>query len=122
LPKGILEKSIVGFKIRPAEINFKKKLSQNRSPADRAGVLRGLETRRDDSSRAVLQEMLRLYTVSGGAEMKNNVITNLRLERPHVKFKASYIETLDEMQTTSEKLLSNSPVTGFTSETQAAHD
>jgi transcriptional regulator len=61
----VLAKSIVGFKINPVEINFKKKLSQNRSPADRAGVLRGLETRDDDNSRAILAEMQKLYSELG---------------------------------------------------------
>ena len=53
----ILPKSIVGFKIKVHEINFKKKLSQNRSPADRSGVIKGLESRSDDNSRLVLSEM-----------------------------------------------------------------
>jgi predicted acetyltransferase len=35
--------------------------------------------------------------------MKNPVITNLKLERPHVKFKASYLEALNELQTQSDK-------------------
>lgn len=61
----ILPKSIVGFKIKVAEINFKKKLSQNRTTADRAGVLKGLETRGDDNSRSVLSEMKKLYSSTG---------------------------------------------------------
>lgn len=60
-----LTKSIVGFKITVASINFKKKLSQNRTPADRAGVLNGLEGRQDDASQRVLADMLRLYSKSG---------------------------------------------------------
>lgn len=63
--EGMLSKSIVGFKLAVSEINFKKKLSQNRSPADRAGVLRGLQTRGDDNSRSVLEEMNRLYSTTG---------------------------------------------------------
>lgn len=65
LTGDVLSKSIVGFKIKADEINFKKKLSQNRSPADRAGVLKGLETRSDDSSRSVLTEMRKLYSLNG---------------------------------------------------------
>ncbi|MBK8202468.1 MAG: FMN-binding negative transcriptional regulator [Bdellovibrionales bacterium] len=65
LSDEILPKSIVGFKIKIDEINFKKKLSQNRTPADRAGVLRGLETRSDDNSRTVLADMLKLYSQNG---------------------------------------------------------
>jgi transcriptional regulator len=61
LTSDILPKSIVGFRIKVDEINFKKKLSQNRSPADRAGVLKGLESRSDDNSRSVLTEMRKLY-------------------------------------------------------------
>lgn len=61
----ILSRSIVGFRIKVDEINFKKKLSQNRTPVDRAGVLRGLESRADDNSRAVLREMLALYSPDG---------------------------------------------------------
>lgn len=56
----ILPKNIVGFKININEINFKKKLSQNRSKEDRVGILKGLESRSDDNSKAVLAEMLSL--------------------------------------------------------------
>ncbi len=65
LTGDILPKSIVGFKIKVDEINFKKKLSQNRTPVDRAGVLKGLETRDDDNSRSVLSEMMKLYSSTG---------------------------------------------------------
>lgn len=57
LTGDILSKSIVGFRIKADEINFKKKLSQNRSPDDRAGVIKGLETRSDGNSRSILNEM-----------------------------------------------------------------
>lgn len=60
-----LTKSIVGFKINVDEINFKKKMSQNRSPADRAGVLNGLKSRSDDNSRFVLDEMKKIYSLDG---------------------------------------------------------
>ena len=72
----ILPKSIVGFKITVDEISFKKKLSQNRSPADRAGVLIGLSNRLDDNSTQVLQKMLDLYLPSG--EPRNQ---DLRVDR-----------------------------------------
>lgn len=65
LAGDILPKSIVGFKIKVTEINFKKKLSQNRTPADRLGILKGLETRDDDNSRSVLSEMKKLYSSTG---------------------------------------------------------
>lgn len=60
-----LPKSIVGFKLKVDEINFKKKLSQNRTAADRAGVLRGLGSRNDDNSRASLADMSKLYYPNG---------------------------------------------------------
>lgn len=60
-----LTKHIVGFRVQVKDINFKKKLSQNRTPADRAGVLRGLETRADENSRLVLVDMLKLYQENG---------------------------------------------------------
>ncbi len=65
LTGDILPQSIVGFKIKADEINFKKKLSQNRTAADRAGILKGLETRADDNSRSVLSEMKKLYSSTG---------------------------------------------------------
>ena len=58
----ILTKTIVGFKIKVDEISFKKKLSQNRTPADCAGILKGLETRNDDNSRLILDEMKKLFS------------------------------------------------------------
>lgn len=61
----ILPRSILGFKIKVSEIAYKKKLSQNRTTADRAGVLKGLATRIDENSRLVLEEMSKLYTVEG---------------------------------------------------------
>jgi transcriptional regulator len=54
---GVLEKAIVGFSIRVESIQSKFKLSQNRLEADRAGVIRGLEGRKDDASRAILELM-----------------------------------------------------------------
>lgn len=60
-----LTKHIVGFKIRIEDINLKKKLSQNRTPNDRIGILNGLSTRADEASRFVKTEMLKLYTEAG---------------------------------------------------------
>lgn len=62
LAEEILPKSIVGFKILVEDINFKKKLSQNRSPKDLAGILKGLEIREDAGSKAVLADMRKLYS------------------------------------------------------------
>lgn len=61
----VLSKSIVGFKMSVEQINFKKKLSQNRSAADRAGILNGLESRPDENSQLILKDMLSLYSKSG---------------------------------------------------------
>jgi predicted FMN-binding regulatory protein PaiB len=47
----------VVFKISIDHIDLKKKLSQNRDAADRAGILRGLGKRGDDQSRAALKAM-----------------------------------------------------------------
>lgn len=60
-----LSKSIVGFKVIVDQINFKKKLSQNRSVTDRAGVLVGLKSRSDENSHLVLKDMMRMYTQNG---------------------------------------------------------
>lgn len=55
---GVLEKAIVGFSIRIESIQSKFKLSQNRSEADRDGVVRGLENRKDDMSHEILHLMM----------------------------------------------------------------
>jgi len=60
-----LPKAIVGFRIQVEKFNFKKKLSQNRSEEDRAGVLEGLKLRRDENSRLVFDEMSKLYLADG---------------------------------------------------------
>lgn len=60
-----LAKGIVGFRILVEKIDYKKKLSQSQNPADRGGALKGLATRTDDGSRGVLEEMLKLYEMSG---------------------------------------------------------
>jgi transcriptional regulator len=65
LQGAVLEKSIVGFKIKITELSFKQKLSQNRSDQDRRGILKGLSQRSDDQSRHVLTDMNRLYNDDG---------------------------------------------------------
>ena len=54
---AVVEKSIVGFRIHAESIQSKLKLNQNRSEADREGVITGLKERRDDLSRGVLELM-----------------------------------------------------------------
>lgn len=54
---GVLEKVIVGFTIKAESVQAKFKLSQNRSAEDRAGVIRGLETRSDQMSREICKLM-----------------------------------------------------------------
>jgi len=78
LTGDILPKSIVGFRIKVDEINFKKKLSQNRTAADRAGILRGLETRGDDNSRSILNEMKKLFSTNGDMVRKYQPATSAR--------------------------------------------
>lgn len=53
-----LTSAIVGFEIEAESIEAKFKLSQNRSQADREGVIRGLEGRSDEMSRLVREAML----------------------------------------------------------------
>lgn len=60
-----LLRGIVGFKFKVVEINFKRKLHQGASPADRAGVLLGLADRKDDQSHEVLFDMQKLYSSDG---------------------------------------------------------
>jgi transcriptional regulator len=50
-------KGIVGIMLRIETLIGKRKLSQNRSEADRAGVARGLATSDDAADRAVAQAM-----------------------------------------------------------------
>lgn len=52
-----LVRAIVAFEIRVTGIEGKFKLSQNRDPADREGVLRGLERRGGEMSRGLLKLM-----------------------------------------------------------------
>ncbi len=55
--KGVLEKAIVGFQVTVDSIQSKFKLSQNRSPLDRQGVIQGLSGRNDDMSREIRRLM-----------------------------------------------------------------
>jgi transcriptional regulator len=49
----VLEKSIVGFRMRVESLESKLKLSQNRSGTDRARVIAELDARSDPGSRAI---------------------------------------------------------------------
>jgi transcriptional regulator len=60
LRSPMLAKYIVGFSLKVTKLEFKSKLSQNRNPQDFAGILRGLDTRTDDNSRIILEEMKKL--------------------------------------------------------------
>ncbi len=55
-----LERHIVGFELEVDGLSAKFKVSQNRSSADRAGVIRGLEARPDAGSHGVLALMREL--------------------------------------------------------------
>lgn len=57
----ILPRSIVGFKITIEDLNFKMKMSQNRSEKDRSGIMKGLSQRKDEQSHLVLKIMEDLY-------------------------------------------------------------
>ncbi|MBS1968822.1 MAG: FMN-binding negative transcriptional regulator [Bdellovibrionales bacterium] len=52
-----LSKHIAGFKIRVKSLQGKFKLSQNRSPEDRDGVMQGLQDQGDEMSLAILEMM-----------------------------------------------------------------
>ena len=59
--RDTLERSIVGFRLSVETIQSKFKLSQNRSEADREGVLRGLAERDDSASQRLRAFMQRYY-------------------------------------------------------------
>ena len=59
--RNTLESAIVGFQLSVETIQSKFKLSQNRSEADRAGVLRGLAGRDDAASQSLRALMQRYY-------------------------------------------------------------
>ena len=67
IPEGLrntLESAIVGFKLSVETIQSNFKLSQNRSEADRAGVLRGLAGREDAASQSLRTLMQRYYAAA----------------------------------------------------------
>jgi transcriptional regulator len=55
--KQDLARGIVGFEAPVTRLEGKFKLSQNREPADREGVIQGLATRTDEQSRGALKWM-----------------------------------------------------------------
>ena len=59
--RNTLESAIVGFQLSVETIQSKFKLSQNRSEADRAAVLRGLAEREDAASQSLRAFMQRYY-------------------------------------------------------------
>lgn len=64
LPSDLLNEkaltgAIISFKFRPEKIEAKFKLSQNRSPEDRQGVIEGLGEERTDDMSAAIREMMR---------------------------------------------------------------
>lgn len=61
LAKGV-ERHIVGFEMHVESLLSKFKLSQNRSEADRVGVMRGLSARADAGSRGVMDLMKQQQT------------------------------------------------------------
>ncbi len=71
LQGAVLEKSIVGFRVKIEDLNFKKKLSQNRKPEDRKGIINGLSGRIDYNSIMVLQKMQDIYLSSGELKTAN---------------------------------------------------
>ncbi len=59
LTEKALAGAIISFKFRPEKIDAKFKLSQNRSPEDRQGVIEGLAFERTDEMSAAICEMMR---------------------------------------------------------------
>lgn len=57
---GVLHKVIAGFEIKIHRVEMKAKLSQNRSAADRQGVIEGLRERGDPGDLAVARWMEKL--------------------------------------------------------------
>ncbi len=60
-----LLRGIVAFEVPVARLEVKRKLSQNRSAADRAGVIAALRQRSDEDSRTIAAKMAELES-SGG--------------------------------------------------------
>jgi transcriptional regulator len=68
MPPDLLRKllrGIVAFEIPVARLAVKRKLSQNRSAADRAGVIAALRQRSDEDSRAIATKMAELESFGG---------------------------------------------------------
>jgi transcriptional regulator len=59
-----LVQGVMGFEIQVTHLEGKLKLSQNRTPEDRAGVLEGLKTRKDEMSLQTLALMESIRTSS----------------------------------------------------------
>ncbi len=58
-------KGVVGFELIPAKVEAAFKLSQNRNDGDFARIIRELEARGDDASRAIAAAMRRLGRTAG---------------------------------------------------------
>ncbi len=58
---GVIEKSIVGFKIEVKSLKAKFKLNQSRSEGDLHGVIKGLEAKNTDSGRKVASLMKTIW-------------------------------------------------------------
>jgi transcriptional regulator len=68
MPPDLLRKllrGIVAFEIPVARLEVKRKLSQNRSLADRARVIAALRARPDEASRAIAEKMAALEKAAG---------------------------------------------------------
>lgn len=59
-----IEKYIVGFRVKVKELNFKRKLSQNKTVEDQKGVIKGLKERKDEQSQQVLADMIQIYEMN----------------------------------------------------------
>ena len=57
--------SIAAFSLEVTEVHVKRKLSQGKAAADRAGVMRGLQARGDEQSQGVWLEMKALFSEDG---------------------------------------------------------
>lgn len=66
----LLTKHIVGFKILVKDINYKRKLSQNRSANEQKNIIKGLANRTDENSQKVRGDMLAQYKLSEGNMLK----------------------------------------------------
>ncbi len=60
-----LTRSILVFQMRATDVQFKRKLSQNRSESDRRSVIEGLGARSDENSAAVRRDMQATFLEDG---------------------------------------------------------